>query len=123
IRKCMEDGTFAAILHLEGCEPIDENLDVLDVFYAAGLRSLGPVWSRHNAFGHGVPFAFPMSPDSAPGLTKAGFDLVRRCDELGVMIDLSHITEQGFWDVAKTSKNPLVATHSNAHALTPVARN
>jgi membrane dipeptidase len=123
IRKCMEEGTFAAILHLEGCEPLDEKLDTLDVLYAAGLRSLGPVWSRHNAFGYGVPFAFPMSPDFAPGLTPAGFDLIRRCDELGIMIDLSHITEQGFWDVAKTSKQPLVATHSNAHALTAVARN
>lgn len=123
IRNCIKDGIFAAILHLEGCEPIDEKLNALDVFYAAGLRSLGPVWSRHNAFGHGVPFAYPMSPDTDPGLTPAGFDLIRRCDELGIMIDLSHITEQGFWDVAKTSKNPLVATHSNAHALTPVARN
>jgi membrane dipeptidase len=123
IRQSMQDGVFAAILHMEGCEALDEKLDALDVFYAAGLRSLGPVWSRHNAFGHGVPFAFPMSPDTAPGLTDAGFDLIRRCDELGIMIDLSHITEQGFWDVAKTSKSPLVATHSNAHALTPVARN
>jgi membrane dipeptidase len=123
IRSAMDEGVFAAILHMEGCEALDKGLAALDVFYAAGLRSLGPVWSRHNAFGHGVPFAFPMSPDTAPGLTPVGFDLIRRCDELGIMIDLSHITEKGFWDVAKTSKQPLVATHSNAHALTAVARN
>ncbi len=71
IRKAMKEDIFAAVLHMEGCEAIDEDLDALEVFYAAGLRSLGPVWSRHNAFGHGVPFAFPMSPDSAPGLTDA----------------------------------------------------
>ncbi|KQR30808.1 peptidase [Rhizobium sp. Leaf155] len=123
IRKAMKEDIFAAVLHMEGCEAIDEDLDALEVFYAAGLRSLGPVWSRHNAFGHGVPFAFPMSPDSAPGLTDAGFELVRRCNQLGILIDLAHITEKGFWDVAKTSDQPLIASHSNAHALTGVARN
>ncbi|MQB20003.1 peptidase [Agrobacterium tumefaciens] len=123
IRKAMNEDIFAAVLHMEGCEAIDEDLDALEVFYAAGLRSLGPVWSRHNAFGHGVPFAFPMSPDSAPGLTDAGFELVRRCNQLGILIDLAHITEKGFWDVAKTSDQPLIASHSNAHALTGVARN
>jgi membrane dipeptidase len=123
IRKAMKEDIFAAVLHMEGCEAIAEDLDALEVFYAAGLRSLGPVWSRHNAFGHGVPFAFPMSPDSAPGLTDAGFELVRRCNQLGILIDLAHITEKGFWDVAKTSDQPLIASHSNAHALTGVARN
>ncbi len=123
IRKAMNEDIFAAVLHMEGCEAIDEDLDALEVFYAAGLRSLGPVWSRHNAFGHGVPFAFPMSPDSAPGLTDAGFELVKRCNQLGILIDLAHITEKGFWDVAKTSDQPLIASHSNAHALTGVARN
>lgn len=123
IHKAMNEDIFAAVLHMEGCEAIDEDLDALEVFYAAGLRSLGPVWSRHNAFGHGVPFAFPMSPDSAPGLTDAGFELVKRCNQLGILIDLAHITEKGFWDVAKTSDQPLIASHSNAHALTGVARN
>ncbi|PVE51425.1 dipeptidase [Rhizobium rhizogenes] len=123
IRKAINEDIFAAVLHMEGCEAIDEDLDALEVFYAAGLRSLGPVWSRHNAFGHGVPFAFPMSPDSAPGLTDAGFELVRRCNQLGILIDLAHITEKGFWDVANTSDQPLIASHSNAHALTGVARN
>lgn len=123
IRKAMKEDIFAAVLHMEGCEAIDEDLDALEVFCAAGLRSLGPVWSRHNAFGHGVPFAFPMSPDSAPGLTDAGFELVKRCNQLGILIDLAHITEKGFWDVAKTSDQPLIASHSNAHALTGVARN
>ena len=71
-------------------------------FYAAGLRSLGPVWSRNNIFGHGVPFAYPMSPDTGPGLTEAGKRLVKACNRLGILIDLAHITEKGFWDVAKT---------------------
>ena len=123
IRTAMEAGRFAAVLHIEGCEPIAEDLSNLETFYANGLRSLGPVWSRHNLFGHGVPFAYPSSPDTGPGLTAAGVELVKACDRLGIMIDLAHITEQGFWDVARESTQPLVATHSNAHALTPISRN
>ena len=123
IRAAMEAGRFAAVLHIEGCEPIAEDLSNLETFYENGLRSLGPVWSRHNLFGHGVPFAYPSSPDTGPGLTAAGVELVKACDRLGIMIDLAHITEQGFWDVARESTQPLVATHSNAHALTPISRN
>lgn len=123
IRRAMASGIFAAVMHIEGCEAIGADLAALEVFHAAGLRSLGPVWSRHNIFGHGVPFAFPSSPDTAPGLTEAGFALVRECNRLGIMIDLAHITEKGFWDVAETTDQPLVASHSNVHALTPVARN
>ncbi len=123
IEQCFADGTFAAVLHFEGAEPIDPDLNALEVFYQAGLRSLGLVWSRPNAFAEGVPFRFPHSPDTGPGLTAAGKALVKACNTLGIMVDLSHITEQGFWDVAAVSDAPLVATHSNAHAITPLTRN
>ena len=116
-------GRFAAVLHMEGCEAIGPDLAELDVLYAAGLRSLGPVWSRHTIFGHGVPFAYPMSPDTDPGLTDLGFELLKACNTLGVVFDLAHITEKGFWDTARTTSHPLVVSHSNAHMLTPVARN
>ena len=123
IRACIARGTLAAVLHLEGCEAIDPELHALDVLYRAGLRSLGPVWSRDTVFGHGVPFRFPSSPDIGPGLTEAGARLVRRCNELGVLVDCSHLNERGFDDVARISDAPLVATHSNAHAVCPHARN
>lgn len=112
-----------AVLHLEGAEAIDPGLEALDHWYAAGLRSLGPVWSRTNAFAHGVPFAFPSSPDIGPGLTDAGKDLIGRCAELGILVDLSHINEAGFWDTARLEAGPLVASHSGAHALCPASRN
>ncbi|MFA6266015.1 MAG: dipeptidase [Pseudolabrys sp.] len=123
IKSAMARGALAVVLHIEGADAIDEKLDFLDVLYAAGLRSLGPVWSRTNIFGHGVPFRFPASPDIGDGLTAAGENLVRACNELKILIDLSHITEKGFWDVARLSKAPLVATHSNVHALCPSPRN
>ncbi|MBB5753955.1 dipeptidase [Prosthecomicrobium pneumaticum] len=123
IRAAMARGALAAVMHIEGAEAIGPDLDALDVLHAAGLRSLGPVWSRPNRFGHGVPMRFPSSPDTGPGLTQAGRDLVRAANRLGILIDLSHITEQGFWDVAALSDAPLVATHSNVHAIAPVSRN
>ena len=123
LTTCLREDIFAAILHFEGAEAIDPELDALEVFYQAGLRSLGIVWSRPNAFAHGVPFGFPRSPDTGPGLTAAGRELVRASNRLGIMLDLSHLNEQGFWDVANLSDAPLVATHSNAHALCPTTRN
>jgi membrane dipeptidase len=123
LTAAMEKGGLAAILHMEGVEALRKDLDTLGVLYEAGLRSLGPVWSRSNAFGHGVPFNFPDSPDIGPGLTRAGKELVRLCNQLGILLDLSHMNEKGFWDVASLTQAPLVATHSGAHALCPSPRN
>lgn len=120
---CLQKGILAIILHFEGAEAIDPRLDALEVFYQAGLRSLGIVWSRPNAFGHGVPFKFPHSPDTGPGLTEAGQALVHACNRLGILLDLAHINEQGFWDVARLSTAPLVVTHSAVHAICPSTRN
>jgi membrane dipeptidase len=123
IRDCIETGVLAAVLHIEGAEAIDPEFETLDVLHQAGLRSLGPVWSRPNAFGHGVPFRCPSSPDTGPGLTDLGKELIRACNRLKILVDLSHLNERGFWDVAEISEAPLVATHSNAHALSPHSRN
>ena len=123
LQSCLDENVLAMILHFEGAEAIDTDLDSLDVFYAAGLRSLGITWSRPTAFGSGVPFAFPAGPDIGPGLTREGKALVRACNRLGIMIDLSHLNEKGFWDVEALSEAPLVATHSGAHALSASPRN
>jgi membrane dipeptidase len=123
IETAMAAGKLAAIMHMEGAEAIDRDFVNLDMFRRAGLRSLGPVWSRPNHFGYGVPFRFPSSGDIGPGLTEDGVRLVHYCDQHGVLIDLSHLNEAGFWDVAKHSQRPLVATHSNAYAISPHARN
>jgi membrane dipeptidase len=123
IRGAMEHGAFASVLHIEGAEAIGPELDALYVLHQAGLRTLGPVWSRPNIFAYGVPFRFPSSPDIGPGLTEHGRKLIQTCNELRIMIDLSHMNEQGFWDIAAISDAPLVASHSNAHALCPHSRN
>lgn len=123
IRAAMENDRFAAVLHIEGIEAAGPDLDLIHVLHAAGLRTLGPVWSRPNIFAHGVPFRFGHSPDIGPGLTEAGRDLVRLCNRLKIMVDLSHMNDAGFWDVAKISDAPLVASHSNAFVICPHSRN
>jgi membrane dipeptidase len=117
------EGEIAAIVHLEGADPLEPDLSDLERWYERGLRSVGLVWSRPNAFAEGVPFEFPGSPDTGPGLTDAGKALVSACNRLGIVVDLSHLNEAGFWDVARLSDAPLVATHSNAHALCASTRN
>jgi membrane dipeptidase len=123
LEGCLREGIIAAILHFEGAENLGPDPGALEELYEVGLRSLGLVWSRPNDYAHGVPFRFPSSPDTGPGLSGAGRELVKECNMLGVLIDLSHINERGFWDVAELSDAPLVATHSNAHALCPASRN
>ncbi len=123
IREALEQDALSAVIHFEGAEALDPPLESLQSFWEDGLRSIGIVWSRKNAFGHGVSFEFPGSPDMGPGLTDAGKALVRACNRLGIMVDLSHLNEKGFWDVEKMSEAPLVATHSCVHALCPSPRN
>lgn len=123
IRRAMADGALAVVMHIEGAEAIDPDLHMLDVLHAAGLRAIGPVWSRNNIFAEGVPMRFPSSPDIGGGLTDAGVALVRACNRLRILVDLSHLTEAGFWDVARTTDAPLVATHSNVHAICASSRN
>ena len=123
LRAAMARDTLAAIFHIEGAEAIDTDFRSLELLYAAGLRSIGITWSRANAFGTGVPFRHNADPDIGPGLSDAGKELVRVCNQMGVMIDLSHLNAAGFRDVAAISSHPLVATHSNVHAISPHARN
>lgn len=123
VRTNFGKGKIAGVMHMEGAEAIGADLDALYLFHDMGLRSIGPVWSRPTVFGHGVPFKFPGTPDTGPGLTEAGKDLVRLCNDLGIMIDLSHMNQAGFEDVARLSKSPLVTTHSNVHTLCNSPRN
>lgn len=114
---------MAAVIHIEGAEAVDRDFVRLHGWHDRGLRSLGPVWSRDTAWGHGVPFRYPSDPDTGPGLTEAGKALIAECNRLKIMVDLSHLNARGFADVARVSDAPLVATHSNAWAVCPHSRN
>lgn len=118
----LDGDALAGILHVEGAECIGPDMEGLEELCALGLRSVGPVWSRPTVFAHGVPFRYPSDGDTGPGLTPEGRRLVQACRARGLVVDTSHMTLQGFWDVAEENV-PLVATHSNAHRISPSARN
>jgi membrane dipeptidase len=116
--SCLDRGVFGAIMHYEGAEAIDPEFVVLRLSYELGLRSLGLVWSRPTIFAEGV------GPDNhGQGLTGLGHELVKQCNTMGILIDVSHLNEPGFWDVIAASTKPIVASHSNARAVCDHERN
>jgi membrane dipeptidase len=123
LRDALDAGAVAALAHLEGAAAVEPDLGNLPLLYAAGVRSIGLTWSRPNAFGHGVPFRYPSTPDVGPGLTEAGEALVRACNEYGIVCDLAHLNERGFRDVAALSDAPLVVSHTAVHDICPSSRN
>ena len=123
IKTCQQNQQFAIVLHLEGAEVLECDPNVLDVFYEQGLRSIGPLWNRKSLFGDGLSASFPHSPDTGTGLTREGKALIRKCAEKNMLIDVSHMNERAFWDTLALIGQPIVATHSNVHALCPQARN
>lgn len=123
IRAGLREEVMSIVIHFEGAAAIDPSLGNLEQYYETGLRSLGLVWSRPNAFGTGVPFQYPASPDTGPGLTDAGRELVRDCNDLGIVVDFAHINEQGFWDAASVTTDPVVVSHAGVHSICPSTRN
>ncbi|NUG23863.1 dipeptidase [Acinetobacter lactucae] len=123
IQDCLAEQKLAIVLHMEGAEALQQNPDLLDVFYERGLRSIGPLWNRPSRFGHGLNAKFPHSPDIGAGLTADGKDFIKRCANKKMVIDVSHMNEKAFWNTVDILQQPIVATHSNSHALCPQARN
>ena len=123
VMACVEHQQLAIVLHLEGAEVLEYAPELLDQFYQQGLRSIGPLWNRKSLFGDGLNAAFPHSPDTGLGLTDQGKQLIQNCADKGMIIDVSHMNERAFWDTVEIIRQPIVATHSNVHALCPQARN
>lgn len=123
IELCIAHNVLAMVMHIEGAEALDADLSRLDLWYENGLRSIGPLWNLPNQFGHGVKGDFPGSPDTGDGLTPAGLGLLRECNRKKILFDVSHMNEKAFWQTAALSDAPLIATHSNVHALCPQPRN
>lgn len=117
MRKAIKEGKVALWLGLEGGEPIEDSLDLLEVFYALGLRVLTLTWSLRNSIGDGV---FERTKG---GLTNFGVEVLGKAEELGIIVDVSHLNEQGFWDVIETTAFPIIASHSNAYSLCSHPRN
>lgn len=116
-------GKIALFLSLEGVEPVGNDLLLLRSFYDLGVRLLGLTWSRRNYAADGCEFKWSDAAGHPGGLTRFGRRLVEKAQELGMVIDVSHINDPGFEDVAAMSAKPFIASHSNCRALCDSARN
>ncbi|MCL1992317.1 MAG: dipeptidase [Spirochaetes bacterium] len=115
-----KNGKMSAFLTFEDGRAIDGSLDKLKMYYDMGFRLITLTWNSKNCFGS------PNSDDAQimkEGLTGFGHQAVEAMNELGMIVDVSHLSDGGFWDVVKTCKKPFVASHSNARALSPHRRN
>lgn len=117
LRTAVDAGRLCALLSLEGADGLQGDFAALRILYHLGVRALGFTWNYANWAADGV-----MEPRGA-GLTRQGRKLVRACNELGMLIDVSHLSEKGFWEVADLTDTPVIASHSNAKSVCDHPRN
>ncbi len=113
-------GKLAAVITVEEGGVLSGRLERLDELRALGVRLITLTWNFENCIG------FPNSRDAgtmAAGLKPFGFEAVERMEDLGILVDVSHLSDGGFWDVAKRARKPFIASHSNARALCDWPRN
>ena len=115
-------GETAIFLSLEGADPLQNDIQLLRIFYELGVRGLGLVWSRRNYAGDGAFFTETREGRKG-GLTPFGIELIEKAENLGMFIDVSHINDEGFWDVMDISSRPVIASHSNCRAIAGTMRN
>lgn len=115
-------GETSLFLSLEGADPLQNDIQLLRIFYELGVRGLGLVWSRRNYAGDGAFFT-KTREGLKGGLTPFGIQLVEKAEELGMFIDVSHINDEGFWDVMDMATKPLIASHSNCREIAGTMRN
>ncbi|MBS7651776.1 MAG: dipeptidase [Candidatus Bathyarchaeia archaeon] len=118
IVEAVKDGKIAAILSIEGADVIEGSLEVLRCFYRLGVRMVGLVHSLRNPLADGV-----SDSRTGGGLSELGVEVVEELERLGVLIDISHLSEAGFWDLINITRRPIVASHSNCRALCDHPRN
>ena len=116
-------GKISAMVGLEGGHPLENSLDKLQHFYDRGMRYLGITWNnstdwatsaKDEASGKSLPFK---------GLTEFGKNVIKKCDELGVIVDVSHCGEKTFYDILETTAHPIIASHSSVYNICPHFRN
>lgn len=117
LRSILENGKKAAILSLEGAEAMEGDLSKLRILYRLGVRAMGLTWNFANEVGDGV------AEERNGGLTLFGKEVVQEMNRLKMIVDISHLSERGFWDVLSISSQPIIASHSNAKAVHDHPRN
>ena len=111
-------GVVGGLLSIEGGEILQGSLEMVEIFHRLGVRALGLTWNHRNELADGC-----LDPEAGGGLTRFGREVVRACEARGWVLDVSHLSERGFWDLMETAQGPVIASHSNAHAVHPHPRN
>lgn len=117
IERAQREGKVAAVMSIENGDALGADLAALDEFYRQGVRMMGLTWNPSNALGDGA------LGRQHGGLTDLGRSVLRRMEELGVVVDVSHLSEQSFWEALRSTRGPIIASHSNAAALHMHPRN
>lgn len=117
LQAALNERKMGALLSLEGVDGLQGNFWTLTLLHRLGLRLLGPTWNHANWACDGA-----MEPRGG-GLTKAGRRLISECENLGILLDVSHLSDRGFWDLAHCATRPFFASHSNVRSLTDHPRN
>lgn len=117
IVKNKQQNKLSAVLSLEGGEAIESDLKRISFFYEQGVRMLSLTWNHGNALADGV-----LAPQKG-GLTPLGRQAVRHMEQIGMILDVSHLSDTGFYDVADLMQKPFIASHSNARAICDHPRN
>lgn len=111
-------GVVGGLLSIEGGEILHGHLDMVEVFHRLGVRALGLTWNHRNQLADGC-----LDAEAGGGLTRFGREVVAACQERGWVLDVSHLSERGFWDLLEVAQGPVIASHSNAYAVHPHPRN
>ena len=122
LETASKEDKIGIIYHIEGIGGFDTDLHLLNILYRLGLRSFGITWSDMNIFGSGSSFD-PSVPEDTRGITGEGRELILEANKLGVIVDVSHLSDKSFWDVLDITKKPIIASHSSCRAISPVSRN
>jgi membrane dipeptidase len=119
IRRAAEEGKLAALLGLEGGYAIDERLESVERYYRVGVRYISPTWTYSLSWAG----SSGDSEGRTRGLNDFGRGVVREMNRLGIMVDVSHVSDKTFWDMVETSTKPVIASHSNCRAIANAERN
>ncbi|MGJ1262922.1 dipeptidase [Sphingobacterium spiritivorum] len=123
IDAILNKGKIAAVIGVEGGNMIESKIENLEKLYDRGVRYLTLTWNYNLPWVTAAAIEVKTSSDKGKGLTAHGKDIIRRMNELGMMVDLSHGGEKTFYDVIATSTKPILVSHSNAYTLMPHYRN
>ena len=119
--EVIKSGKLCGMMGIEGGSPVENDIDRIDEFYKLGVRYIGLTWNNSNKIGTSAKDEHNRKVKG--GLTNYGFKVIERMDKLGMLIDVSHSGEKTFWDVINTTKNPIIASHSDCYSLSPHYRN